>query len=144
MKHDSWSLYDITKGDFRGLLKELRSGKASPEDCALAADIIEGKIKRPRHRPKHPKTWEEAMHPAKRVRELERQGWRKRAAAVAQVAAELGISKTAVQVSLSEWEHTLNGWDRMEATIEYISREPNLDEYADMSVEEYISRKVLT
>jgi hypothetical protein len=141
---DAWCVYDITAGDFRGLLEALRSGKASPEDCALAADIIEGKVKRPRHRPKHPKTWEESLRPAKRVRELERQGWGKRTAAVAQVAAEFGISKTAVQASLSEWEPTLDGWDRRDAIIEYMLREPNLAAYSSMSVAEYISKKVLT
>ena len=133
-------------GDLRGLLRELRSGNPSPEACAMAADLIEGKIKRPKHRPTLQKTWTEAVLPARRVHELERQGWGKgkRTAVVAKVAADLGISKSAVQQSLSEWEPTLNGWHRLEAIIEYISRDPDFEAYADMSVAEYISRKVLT
>jgi hypothetical protein len=112
----------------------------------MAADLIEGKIKRPKHRPTLQKTWAEAARPAQRVRELERQGWGKgkRMAVVAKVAAELGISRTAVQASLSEYEPMLKGADRLEAIAEYISRDPDFEAYADMSVAEYISRKVLT
>ena len=146
---DSWLAQSVAaarQGDFRGLLRELRSGKPSPEACAMAADLLEGKIKRPKHRPKLSKTWTEAARPAQRVRELERQGWGrgKRTAVVAKVAAELGISRTAVQASLSECEPTLNREDRFEAISEYISRDPDFEAYADMSVAEYISRKVLT
>jgi hypothetical protein len=146
---DHWFAQSISAardGDFRGLLRELRSGNPSPEASAMAADLLEGKIKRPRHRPKLAKTWAEVALPAQRVRELERQGWGKgkRMAVVAKVAADLGISESAVYASLSECEPTLNGWDRLEAIIEYISRDPDVERYADMSVAEYISRKVLT
>ena len=146
---DSWLAQSVAAarhGDFRGLLRELRSGHPSPEACAMAADLIEGKIKRPKHRPTLQKTWAEAARPAQRVRELERQGWGKgkRMAVVAKVAAELGISRTAVQASLSEYEPMLKGADRLEAIAEYISRDPDFEAYADMSVAEYISRKVLT
>jgi predicted transcriptional regulator len=133
----------VKDGDLRGLLRALRSGNATPEVCALAADLLEGKIKLPKHRPKHPKPWEEVVRPALRVRELERQGWRKRTAAVAQTAKELGISRAAVQVSLAECEGTLNLGERMAALVEYISRYAT-DEDAGMSVAEYISKKVLT
>jgi hypothetical protein len=96
---------DALRGDFRylfGLLGEVfEEAGLSAETLATVTGLIEGKIKRPKHRPKLPKRHKEAARPALRVRELEQQGWGKRAAAVARVAEEMGIRKAAVQASLA-------------------------------------------
>ena len=71
----------------------------------LAADIIEGKVKRAKGKPKNSeRTFAQRLDAALRVRELERQGWGKRTAAVAKVAEEFGMSKTAVQAALAAYD----------------------------------------
>ena len=75
------------EGDFEFLILQLRMAEASPEVMALAADIIEGKVKRAKGKPKNSeRTFGQRLDAALRVRKLERQGWGKRTAAVAQVA----------------------------------------------------------
>ena len=93
------------EGDFEFLILQLRMAEASPEVMALAADIIEGKVKRARGKPKESeRTYAQSLDAVLRVRKLERQGWGKRTAAVAQVAEEFGMSKTAVQNALARWD----------------------------------------
>lgn len=102
------------EGDFEFLILQLRMAEASPEVMALAADIIEGKVKRAKGKPKNSeRTFGQRLDAALRVRKLERQGWGKRTAAVAQVAVEFGMSKTAVQAALAAFdEPSLVGWEK--------------------------------
>ena len=102
------------EGDFEFLILQLRIAEASPEVMALAADIIEGKLKRAKGKPKNSeRTFAQRLDAALRVRKLERQGWGKRTAAVAQVAEEFGMSKTAVQAALAAFdEPSLVAWEQ--------------------------------
>ena len=89
-------------GDYRELLSWLRTGRASRELCDFAADIIAGKVKRPKHRPARHRTAREMLQQARRVRELERspggisgaQQWHKQRT-------NSSVGKTAIQESLS-------------------------------------------
>ena len=64
------------EGDFEFLILQLRMAEASPEVMALAADIIEGKVKRAKGKPKNSeRTFGQRLDAALRVRKLERQGW---------------------------------------------------------------------
>jgi hypothetical protein len=128
---------DAKKGDLSGLLRSLRSENPSPEVCAFAADIIEGKVKRPKHRPPRMKRAEESMRPALRVLELEAAGCNKRAAAVNQTAKELRICERLVQEWLSQWEPTLESLRRMQSDLEAFRQ-------AEQAVQHRIRRKVRT
>ena len=101
------------EGDFEFLILQLRMAEASPEVMDLAADIIEGKVKRAKGKPKNSeRTFAQRLDAALRVRKLERQGWGKRTAAVARVAEEFGMSKTAVQAALAAFdEPSLVYWE---------------------------------
>jgi hypothetical protein len=94
-------------GDYRQLLSSLRSGNPPPEICALAADIIEGKIKRPKHRPLRYRTVHEMTLQAQRVLELQANGWPKRMAAVKKAAEEFGVGTRTIQESLAVCEPAL-------------------------------------
>ena len=95
-------------GDLAPLLWLLRSDKEiSPKIRALIADLLERKMKRPKSRPQTENTlWEERRR-ANLVMLLERDGWSKRTAAVAQAAEALGCSEKAVQESLRKHEEDL-------------------------------------
>ena len=101
------AIRDAMRGDFRCLFMILEEAfeayELSPELLTVVFGLIEGKIKRPKHRPKLPKHYDETVRPALRVRELEKQDWGrgKRGAVVAEVARELGISKSQVQASIA-------------------------------------------
>ena len=59
------------QGDFEFLLLQLRFGEASPEVMALAADIIEGKVKRAKGKPKsNERTFAQKLDAALRPRVL--------------------------------------------------------------------------
>ena len=107
------------EGDFEFLILKLRMAEASPEVMALAADIIEGKVKRAKGKPKNSeRTFGQRLDAALRVRKLERQGWGKRTAAVAQVAEEFGMSKTAVQAALAAFdEQSLVAWEEFHKQV---------------------------
>ena len=71
---------------------------------ALAADIIEDKVKRAKGKPKESDAHlAQGLDAALRVRELERRRNAKGTAAV-KVAEEFGMSKTAVQTALARWD----------------------------------------
>ena len=93
------------EGDFEFLILQLRIAEASPEVMALAADIIEGKVKRAKGKPKNSeRTFAQNLDAALRVRELERQEKCQRKFAVSVVAEEFGMSKTAVQNALAAFD----------------------------------------
>ena len=91
------------QGDFEFLLLQLRFGEASPEVMALAADIIEGKVKRAKGKPQGKRALRAGAGRGAARSEAGAAGWgkRKRTAVVAQVAEEFGMSKTAVQAALA-------------------------------------------
>jgi hypothetical protein len=93
---EACAILKAKEGDFSLIVKLLREGYCSETLGAVAADIIEGKLSRPRHRPtKGPR-----LLPAVGVRELENKGW-PRKAAVVEVARRQRISQRTVQSSLA-------------------------------------------
>jgi hypothetical protein len=85
-------------GDFSRLVELLRAGYSSEALGAVAADIIEGKLSRPRHRPRE----RPRLLPAVGVRELENKGWPRKAAVV-----EVARCRGSVRVqSKAPWHFT--------------------------------------
>jgi hypothetical protein len=95
------------EGNLFPLIGLLRSdGELSPKVRSLIADLLDGKLKRPKHRPRGMKE-DDVMRCVGRVMNLESEGW-KRTAAVAQVAKESGRSVRTVQICLAQWQPLLN------------------------------------
>jgi hypothetical protein len=87
-------------GDFTALANKLRSGaEISQEVRNLLADILEGNLKRPKHRPRGLATDERHFKIAKRVREMENEGW-KQDAAISQATGEFQVKVSTVKTSL--------------------------------------------
>jgi len=122
------------EGDLLPLIGLMRSGEElSPKVRSLVADLLEGKVKRPKHRPSKLEAWSDELGQLGRLLELESEGW-KRTAAVKQVATEFFCSVRTVQTSLSDWklneieagcrhikrirELEMEGWERTAAVTQ--------------------------
>ena len=114
----------------------------------MAADFIEGKVKRAKGKARAPE------RPGREAGAASHARSRARAPKVGQGEAngrggkggcDLGMSKTAVQNSLLGMRTNAEPRDRMEAIVEiYLPRPRMPNGTPTMSVAEYISRKVLT
>lgn len=109
-----WELYCAARdGDFTRLIEMLRSGaELSPEARNLLADILDGKLKHPKHRPPRSDTHHRHLLIADRVRELARD--RPLKAAKLDVAKEFKCDDRTVATSirkLREYERRFGRWD---------------------------------
>jgi hypothetical protein len=91
------AIFMARRGNLELLLELLRSDDCPREVRSFAADLIEGKIKPPKHRP--PKLFPVDIWPAIRVVELESQNV-PRSEAILQVASALNCSESKVRASL--------------------------------------------
>ena len=98
---------EVKRGELGLLLAAIESSDMSPEVKFVLIEFVTGKLKRARHRPPDPNTQFRRMYRALRVLDLERSGWTKRDAAIAQAAAELHCSRGSVEQALTEYEYLL-------------------------------------
>lgn len=98
---DDYEFRAAHAGDYGPLIEALRNGAGmTPERRALLIEILEGKLKRPPHRPAVTlKSQARRKSLVKRVRELEREGW-KPTAAIIQTGAEFDCSERTVRAAL--------------------------------------------
>jgi hypothetical protein len=99
-----WAIWDALEGDPRLLAERLREGTASPEERALAADLISGKIKpRPIRKGQPKRIQKQGM--AQMVFTLEAGAPPKtRKAVIPAVAEAFGVSERTVYNALAECE----------------------------------------
>jgi len=104
-------------GDLSALANKLRSSsEISPEVRNLLADILEGNLKRPRHRPRGLTTDERHAKIAKRVLQI----GGKRGAAIRQAASDFRVSDSTVKIALRK--HRLKEAAELEVNAQYESQ----------------------
>jgi hypothetical protein len=113
-----WAAFE---GDFGPLIATLRKGAASSQVQNVIADILEGKLKPPRHRPARKGTRKRHLEIARKVRELARDRPMKAAKADAEV--EFKCKSRIIQKAMQELIEEEEAEAKLNTELEALFRE---------------------
>jgi hypothetical protein len=102
---------EVKRGKLGWVLAAIKSSDMSLAVKFVLLELLAGRLKRAKHRPPDPLTRFRIVERALRVLDLERNGWRKRDAAVAEAAAQLHCSTRSVEQALTDYEYLLRAAD---------------------------------